>query len=159
MMRKSVVSAALLVLALAHPAAHATEAGATISGELQRFFREYLSVTKAEAPRFNLPAIWVYNPSGNLVARIDAEADIQRFGDLLKDADAASLSSLKLDQLSQITAKIGAPFPATEEGQWTALLLSSDDCHAVCSGIRARLKEAQRANPGLVRIVDFTLRR
>jgi len=138
------------------PWVHAAEADVKGSTELRSFFQGYLAESKGEVPSLKVPAVWLFSPEGQLVARVDDPQGVAALSDTL-GKPATSISAVDLSRIVGILDKQGVQVPAAAPEQWTALLISRAPCVEVCQTFHKEVDELHKKQAVRLRVVDLSL--
>ncbi|MCD9098054.1 hypothetical protein LU699_13075 [Luteimonas fraxinea] len=124
--------------------------------DMRAFFQSHVSLARTEVPSLKVPAIWVYDPDGGLVARLDSPEGVSGLSQVVGKAGQPAISALKLTDVTANLRTLGAEIAAQPAG-WTVLLLTREPCEQLCPQAREEV-DALTSRAGVpVNIIDVSL--
>ncbi|MCD9008175.1 hypothetical protein LDO31_18430 [Luteimonas sp. XNQY3] len=124
--------------------------------DMRAFFHTHMSLARTEVPSLKVPAIWVYDPDGGLVARLDSPEGVSGLSQMVGKAGQPVISAVKLTDVTANLRTLGANITA-QPARWTVLLLTREPCEQLCPQARGEVDALTNKTEVSVNILDVSL--
>lgn len=124
--------------------------------DMRAFFQAHVSLARTEVPSLKVPAIWVFDPDGGLVARLDSPEGVSGLSQVVGKAGQPVISAVKLTDVTANLRTLGANITEQPAG-WTVLLLAREPCEQLCPQARGEVDALTGKTGVSVNILDVSL--
>lgn len=124
--------------------------------DMRAFFQSHVSLARTEVPSLKVPAIWVFDPNGGLVARLDSSEGVSGLSQVVGKAGQPAISAVTLTDVAANLRTLGADITA-QPAEWTVLLLTREPCGQLCPQARGEVDALTNKTGVSVNILDVSL--